>query len=225
MTKTKQEAAADQALRIAQAMQVAQEHGWHPPGEWTRTQGELAVMRAALEECLDILEVEIQAFRGQLTINPPEDAEVRRVCERWGYGATIAAAARLWYRRYEEDNPARTGVFTGGTCISLAEGAAKKARAALSENVGQWHSPEKWAELVEQLNNARQDKEYLERVRRELDEIAERHFTQRREAENRVIALETAMERLLNCPALNEDEREHETWEAIIQARIALGLA
>lgn len=36
---------------------------------------------------------------GDPTTGAPEDGEVYHLCARWGYGAVMAAAARLWARR------------------------------------------------------------------------------------------------------------------------------
>ena len=63
-----------------------------------------AEMRSALELC--------DPDGGRLGILAPEDAEVRALCERIGYGAVMDSAARQWRLKDQ------LGAFTGGPCVA-----------------------------------------------------------------------------------------------------------
>lgn len=52
----------------------------------------------------------------------PEDREVEALCERIGYGATMDAAARLWFRKDPK------GAFTVGPCALTVRAALTEAR-------------------------------------------------------------------------------------------------
>lgn len=53
-----------------------------------------------------------------------EDAEVAALCERWGYGAVMASAARQWARR----DP--LGALTVGPCRAVADADLEEVRQA-----------------------------------------------------------------------------------------------
>ena len=59
------------------------------------------------------------------TISAPEDAAVEEICEKYGYGAVMDAASRLWARK-----PYGSGAFYVGGCIGFKSD--DEARAALA---------------------------------------------------------------------------------------------
>jgi hypothetical protein len=85
-------------------------------------------MRAALRECLEVLELSDPEGHRAAKIRAPEDESIRVLCERIGYGAVMDAAARLW--RLKDPNGAHT---TGAAALTVRETVAQ-ARAALSED-------------------------------------------------------------------------------------------
>lgn len=55
--------------------------------------------RAATDTAKELLEGgDVWATAGDLEMTAPEDVAVERLCRRLGYGAVMAAAARLWRR-------------------------------------------------------------------------------------------------------------------------------
>jgi hypothetical protein len=62
-------------------------------------------------EMRDLLEL-CDPDGGRLGIEAPEDAAVRALCERVGYGAVMDSAARQWRRQDPH------GAFTVGPCVS-----------------------------------------------------------------------------------------------------------
>lgn len=61
----------------------------------------------------------------RIALNAPEDPHVEALCSRYGYGAVVDAAARLWARKD------KSGAFFVGGC--LGDTSAPLALAALRE--------------------------------------------------------------------------------------------
>jgi hypothetical protein len=79
----------------------------------------MATTNALLHENEQLREV-VELCAGSLErteMDAPEDAAVRALCERVGYGAVMGAAARLWGRKDE------TGAFTVGPCRATVRSA------------------------------------------------------------------------------------------------------
>ena len=70
--------------------------------------------RAAAVACTDLFDLGqgmLNRSRDRENLHAPEDAEIREICERIGYGAVMDSAARLWRRK----DP--VGAFVTGPCI------------------------------------------------------------------------------------------------------------
>lgn len=64
-----------------------------------------------MREMIDLIDLD------RTTLDAPEDEHIAYLCERYGYGAVMDAAARLWARKDPR------GAFTVGPCRALVEGA------------------------------------------------------------------------------------------------------
>ncbi len=91
--------------------------------EQTEIRAEAAEAKVArLEGALELQEQQrVDAFNRR-HLNAPEDPHVYVLCERYGYGAVMDAASRLWARKDS------MGAFYIGGCIGI-----NPARAALTE--------------------------------------------------------------------------------------------
>lgn len=83
-------------------------------------------LRESLEYTVELLQDSIDP--GDFTA--PEDIDVLRLCEFWGYGAVMNSAARLYRDKDKE------GAFTVGDCIVIVKDVIAKARAALAGKDG-----------------------------------------------------------------------------------------
>ena len=66
--------------------------------------------KTALQEAQEVLRL-CDPEGARLSITAPEDAMVRELCERFGYGAVMDSAARQW----REKDP--DGAFSVGPCV------------------------------------------------------------------------------------------------------------
>lgn len=74
--------------------------------------------RDALREAADWQEKQRRDAFARRHINAPEDPHVAALCERYGYGAVMNAASRLWARKDS------VGAFYVGGCIGIKPDAA-----------------------------------------------------------------------------------------------------
>jgi hypothetical protein len=86
-------------------------------------------LTAALVEAEDVFEL-CDPDGGRLTIHAPEDAAVRALCERIGYGAVMDSVARQWRSKSIRDGGG-IGAFTTGPCVGTVQSTLKQIRAAL----------------------------------------------------------------------------------------------
>lgn len=89
-------------------------------------EGQLERARVVIVDLLENHENSLP-YTKRPNLNVPEDHLVLPICEKWGYGAVMNSASRLWYRK----DP--FGAQMGGPCVSVAESSIKEARKVLSE--------------------------------------------------------------------------------------------
>ena len=95
--------------------------------ELEAAQAEVATLRAALEEAREVL-----ALCHTRDFPAPEDAEVRAICERIGFGAVMGAASKTWADKCRETSMPAGGQHTAGPCEVTVDRALAKIDAALS---------------------------------------------------------------------------------------------
>jgi hypothetical protein len=89
------------------------------------TRDDLAKLLKLVEIFWDALELIDAGERD--CISAPEDAEVKELCERIGYGAVMDSAARQWRKK----DP--VGAFTVGPCTYLARDAKEAAEKVVGD--------------------------------------------------------------------------------------------
>jgi hypothetical protein len=77
-------------------------------------------LREVLEECDKILNLSDGEGSRAKNITAPEDAVVKSLCEKWGYGAVMDSAQRQWFLK--DGN----GCHTTGACASTIRAVSKK---------------------------------------------------------------------------------------------------
>ena len=87
-------------------------------------------LREALEEAL---EPGVFGWQDRSGISAPEDAEIRRLGERIGFGALMDGASRMWAIKLKEIG-LEGGEFTCGPCASVKRKWIAKAEAALTSS-------------------------------------------------------------------------------------------
>lgn len=73
---------------------------------------QLAAAEGDAEEAVALLRMADISGERARNVHAPEDEETKELCEKWGYGAVIDAAARLWYLKDD------CGAFAYGPCVA-----------------------------------------------------------------------------------------------------------
>ena len=89
---------------------------------------EIELLRAALQECIEVLEL-VEHPRRE---DPDYGAVVAALGDRIGYGALMSSASASWRRRMKEDGFPVGSEFVAGPCQGTVTRALQIARAALS---------------------------------------------------------------------------------------------
>lgn len=71
--------------------------------------------------------------RSDYPSDSPENREVEALCEKWGYGAVMAAASGLWRRKTEQDPILKGAELTSGPCRITVEKTRRMITAAINE--------------------------------------------------------------------------------------------
>jgi hypothetical protein len=86
-----------------------------------------SLLEELLDEAVELLSnADVDGLRA-LLIRAPEDAEVRELCERRGYGAVMDSACRQWFLKDPGAN------HTTGHCAAVIGGFLKRVAAAKAE--------------------------------------------------------------------------------------------
>lgn len=108
---------------FAGAARAAEEAGsvWEPQLDAARAETE--AVRALAAELVEDYAIAARIVERAQHIQAPEDAEVEALCKRFGYGAVMDAASRLWVGL----DP--IGAIVPGACLGIVQRALARARA------------------------------------------------------------------------------------------------